>query len=189
MLFPAFSTGSKHVSFCNRNHRCINHNNLFLHLAPAMPTKPWKGHAVAGRVLTHRQQLQLANPMPKNQKSVLRTILRRKRMQLSQTAPPIKMQTPPYKCTVFRWGFPAKYSLGAVDGVELDYGIDKRRIFGKTTGFARVEVKPSNIRDSGNGTFALQDIAKDQLFTQYWGTILSETEADEKKLKVRSISS
>jgi hypothetical protein len=58
----------------------------------------------------------------------------------------------------------------------------------KTTGFARVEVKPSRIPGSGNGTFALEDIDKDKFVSQYWGTILSETEADEKKLQVLSFS-
>ena len=147
-----------------------------------MPTEPRKGHPV----LTHRQRLQLATPMPKNPKSVLRTILRRKQMRLSQSDPPIKEQTPPYKRTQFRLGFPETHALGAVDGVDLEYGIDTRHTYGKSTDFARVEVKPSLIPDSGNGTFALQDIEKDKLFTQYWGTILSETEADEKKLEVRS---
>ena len=154
-----------------------------------MPTNPRKGHPVTGRVLTPRQRLQLATPMPKNRRSVLRTILGRKRMQMFQSVPPIKEQTPPYKRTEFRWGFPEKHSLGSVDGVDLEYGIDKRHTFGKCTDFARVEVKTSNIPGSGFGTFALQDIDKDKLFTQYWGTIVSETEAHEKKLKVLSFSS
>jgi hypothetical protein len=148
-----------------------------------MPTKP------RHRALTPRQRLQLATPMPRNKKSLLRTILRRKQMQLFQSVPPVREQTPPFKRTEFRWGFPEEFALGAVEGVDLEYGIDTRRKYGKTTGFARVEVKPSLIPDSGNGTFALQDIDKDKVVTQYWGTICSETEADEKKLQVFSFNS
>jgi hypothetical protein len=152
-----------------------------------MPTKP------RHRALTPRQRLQLATPMPRNQKSLLRTILRRKQMQLFQSVPPVRKQTPPFRRTAseFRWGFPdsEEFSLGAVEGVDLEYGIDTQRKYGKPTGFARVDVKPSLIPDSGNGTFALQDIDNGKCVTQYWGTIRSETEADEKKLEVFSFKS
>ena len=80
------------------------------------------------------------------------------------------------------------HCLGAVDGVDLNYGIDSRHTWGQTTNLATVIVKTSGIPDAGNGLFAGQDIAKDQLFTEYFGSIVSETEADERKLKVPSFN-
>ena len=139
-------------------------------------------------MLTHRQRLQLAPAKPKNKKSLARTLLRRKRIQLSQFVPPIRDQRPPYHRSEFRLGVPGVHCLGAVDGVLLDYGIDSRRTWGQTTNLARVVVKTSGILNAGYGLFAGQDIAKDQLFTEYYGTIRSETEAAELKLKVPSFN-
>ena len=136
--------------------------------------------------VTHRHRLQLVTK-PKNKKFTkfpARTILRRKRMRLSQSIPPILEQSPSYKRSEFRLGFPEVHCLGAVDGFKLNYGIDSRHTWGESTNLARVEVKTSGIEGAGNGLFAAQDLTKIQVFTGYYGTIISETEAAELELQV-----
>jgi hypothetical protein len=117
-------------------------------------------------------------PKPKNKQSVLRTNLRRKRLQLSQSIPPIKEQSPPYKRSAFRLGHPEVHCVGSVKGLKLDLddGIDSRHTWGESIDLAFLEVKPSNIDCAGVGEFANKDIAKNQLLTEYYGTIVSEME-------------
>jgi hypothetical protein len=67
-------------------------------------------------------------------------------------------------------------SDGAVDRVNINYGIDSRYTWGESTDLARVDVKTSGIPDAGFGLFVGQDIAQDQVFSENFGTILSETE-------------
>ena len=103
---------------------------------------------------------------------------------LAQVHPPIREQAPPYHRSMFRFGYPEVHMIGAYDGVELEYGIDKRHTWGKSTNLARLEVKTSNIPDAGYGTFAYQDITKNQLLTEYYGIQISEKDAYYLKLKV-----